>query len=300
MHSGRVFNIQRYSVHDGPGIRTTVFLKGCPLACAWCHNPEGIAPAPQLLLIETRCVRCGQCVQACPRTPPNGHAVLPTNNQGCDLCGSCVDACGSGAREVLGEETTADEVMAVVRRDRMFYEESSGGVTFSGGEPFLQAPFLLTLLRACRTEGFHSVVDTSGCCRQEDLLEAAPWVDLFLFDLKLMDDARHREYTGVSNERILENLRALAAANAQIWLRLPLVAGVNDSDRDLAAAARFASTLPGVRQVHLLPYHRTGVAKARRTGFTPGFQAFAPPAPAVLERALSHFRQAGLEARTGG
>ena len=300
MQSGCIFNIQRFSIHDGPGIRTTVFLKGCPLSCVWCHNPEGIAPARQLLLVETRCVRCGACSQACPRTEPNGHAVLATTNPGCDLCESCVDACGAGAREVAGRDMSVADVMAVARRDRMFYEESAGGVTFSGGEPFLQAPFLLALLQACRDEGYHTVVDTSGCCRAEDLLAAAPLTDLFLFDVKLMDDARHRQFTGVSNARILENLQALAGVHAQIWLRLPLIAGVNDSERDLAAAARFAATLPSVRQVNLLPYHRTGVAKARRVGFAPGMRALAAPTPAVLERAAWHFRQVGLETRIGG
>jgi pyruvate formate lyase activating enzyme len=300
MLSGCVFNIQRYSVHDGPGIRTTVFLKGCPLACAWCHNPEGIAPARQLVLVETRCVRCGRCVRACPRAAPNGHAVLPTDHPGCDLCGACVDACAAGAREVAGSEMSVAQVMAVARRDRMFYEESAGGITFSGGEPFLQAEFLLALLQACRDEGYHTAVDTSGFCRADDLLAAVPLTDLFLFDLKLIDDARHREFTGVSNSPILDNLKALAEARARIWLRVPLVAGVNDSERDLAAAARFAATLPGVQQVNLLPYHRTGVAKARRVGFAAGFRAMTTPAAADLERAAAYFREAGLETRTGG
>jgi pyruvate formate lyase activating enzyme len=300
MRSGCIFNIQRFSVHDGPGIRTTVFLKGCPLACVWCHNPEGIAPARQLLFVETRCVRCGECGQACPRTPPNGHAVLSAAHPDCDLCGSCVEACGTGAREVAGSDMSVADVMSVARRDRMFYEESAGGVTFSGGEPFLQTPFLLALLQACRDEGYHTVVDTSGYCRVEDLLTAAPLTDLFLFDLKLMDDARHRQFTGVSNALILENLKALAGVHSRIWLRLPLIAGVNDSERDLAAAARFAATLPSVGQVNLLPYHRTGVAKARRIGFAPGLSALAAPTPAVLERAASHFRQAGLNTKIGG
>ncbi|MHB8951367.1 MAG: glycyl-radical enzyme activating protein [Pirellulaceae bacterium] len=300
MQSGCIFNIQRFSVHDGPGIRTTVFLKGCPLACAWCHNPEGIAPGPQLLLVETRCVRCGECSRACPHPPANGQAVLSTTNPACDLCGSCVEACGAGAREVAGSDMSVDEVMAVARRDRMFYEDSAGGVTFSGGEPFLQTPFLLGLLHACREEGYHTVVDTSGFCPAEDLLAAAPLTDLFLFDLKLMDDARHRQFTGVSNGRILENLQALAQVDAQIWLRLPLIAGVNDSEQDLATAARFAATVPGVRQVNLLPYHGTGVAKARRSGWVAGGRVWAAPSRAVLERAASYFRQVGLETKIGG
>ncbi|MHB9079015.1 MAG: glycyl-radical enzyme activating protein [Pirellulaceae bacterium] len=300
MQSGCIFNIQRFSVHDGPGIRTTVFLKGCPLACVWCHNPEGIAPARQLLLVETRCVHCGACGQVCPRTPLADRGVLSTHNPACDLCGTCVEACGTGAREVAGRDMSVAEVMAVARRDRMFYEESAGGVTFSGGEPFLQTPFLLELLRACRDEGYHTVVDTSGYCRVEDLLAAAPLTDLFLFDLKLLDDARHRQFTGVSNKCILENLKALAGKHSRIWLRLPLIAGVNDSECDLAAAARLAATLPGVSQVNLLPYHCTGVAKARRVGFAPGLSAQAAPTTAVLERAAVHFRQAGLDTRIGG
>jgi pyruvate formate lyase activating enzyme len=300
MRSGCIFNMQRFSVHDGPGIRTTVFLKGCPLSCVWCHNPEGIAPARQLLLVETRCVRCSACVQACPRTPPNGQAVLGTTNPACDLCGSCVEACGAGAREVAGRDMSVTDVMAVVRRDRMFYEESAGGVTFSGGEPLLQTPFLLELLQACRDEGCHAVVDTCGWCRVEDLLAAATLTDLFLFDLKTMDDALHRQFTGVSNALILKNLQALAAVHAPIWLRLPIIAGVNDGERDLARAAQFAATMPSVRQVNLLPYHRAGVAKARRVGFTPGASALAAPTPESLEQAASYFRRAGIETRIGG
>jgi pyruvate formate lyase activating enzyme len=301
MRTGLVFNIQRYSLHDGPGIRTTVFLKGCPLCCSWCHNPEGIAPRKELLVVESRCLGCGECRSACAfGRSLAGEGALPTRFESCTVCGACVAACPTGARQTVGREMTVTEVLEDVLRDRIFYEDSSGGVTFSGGEPLLQHEFLRATLEACRACGLHAAVDTCGFGCTDHLLALAPLTPLFLYDLKLMDDTRHRQHTGVSNAPILENLKALDRVHPNIWLRVPIIPGVNDDAANLAAIARFASSLQGLRQVNLLPYHRTGVQKHRRLGGAYALDAVQPPSPERMEQASEMFRASGLKTKVGG
>jgi len=290
---GRIFDVQRFSLHDGPGIRTTVFLKGCPARCLWCHNPESQSFAPEVLVVETRCASCGTCKTVCPRgAPPPGSGL-------CTACGACVEACPAGARRLAGRETTVDAVMEEVLRDRVFYEESGGGVTFSGGEPLAQPEFLGALLEACRDAGIRAAVDTCGFAPRERLLALAPLVDLFLFDVKLVDDARHRALTGLPVAPILENLQALAAVHGNVWIRIPVVPGHTDAEDDVAATASLVAGLPGVRQVSLLPYHRTGAAKARRLGREYPLDALAPPSPERLGVLAAIFRQHGLAVRIG-
>ncbi len=291
---GRVFNVQRYSLHDGPGIRTTVFLKGCPARCLWCHNPESQSFAPEVLVVETRCVSCGTCVTVCP------HGAPPPGSGLCDACGACVLACPAGARQLAGRETTVDAVMEEVRRDRVFYEESGGGVTFSGGEPLAQPGFLQALLEASRAAGLHTAVDTCGFSPRERLLALAPLVDLFLFDVKLVDDARHLALTGLPAAPILDNLRALAAVHADVWIRVPVVPGHTDAEADVAATAALVAGLPGVRHVSLLPYHRTGAPKARRLGREYALPGLAPPPTEHLEALAELFRVHGLAVQIGG
>lgn len=301
MAHGVVFNIQRYSVHDGPGIRTTVFLKGCPLECAWCHNPEGISPRREMVVMEGRCMECGECRTVCPFGQElTEDGPLPVSDTRCTLCGACVEVCPTGARQVVGREMTVSEVLAEIRKDRVFIEESGGGVSFSGGEPLMQPAFLAALLTDCRAEGLHTAVDTCGMVRTEELLKIAALTDLFLYDLKLMDDARHLQYTGVSNRVILENLRALGGVHSRIWVRVPLVPGVNDDRPSLESMAQFVAGVPGVRQVNVLPFHRTGLAKARRVGRTDQLEGVATPSAAAVEDALAVFRERGLDARAGG
>jgi pyruvate formate lyase activating enzyme len=263
--TGIVFDIRRYAIHDGPGIRTTVFLKGCALSCAWCHNPEGQAVGHEAMLRPDRCIRCGACVDAC------GHGAIrwsdggPTTDRSrCTACGDCTAVCYAEARERVGREMTADDVLAEVARDAQFYEESGGGVTLSGGEPLLQGAFAAALLRGAKARGFHTALDTCGFAPWEGFARLRGSVDLFLYDLKLMDDARHRRFTGVSNAPILENLRALSGHGHRIVLRVPVIPGINDDPGNLDALARFAAGLPHLAGVDLLPYHHIGTDKYAR------------------------------------
>jgi pyruvate formate lyase activating enzyme len=301
MQHGLVFNIQKYSVHDGPGIRTTVFLKGCPLHCPWCHNPEGISRRREIVVLESRCLGCGECRLACRYgTVIPGEGALPARSEVCELCGACVEACPTQARQIVGQELSVSQVLETVLQDQIFYEDSGGGVTFSGGEPLSQPDFLRGLLEACRRRGVPTAVDTCGLARAEDVLAVAALTDLFLYDLKFMDDAKHRQYTGVSNGLILENLQALGRSHARIWLRVPIIPGINDDPADLEAAARFAAGIPGVQQVNLLPFHRTGLPKSLRLGQESSLAEVQPPSPAAMNRAVGVFTRAGLVVKQGG
>lgn len=295
--TGTIFAIQRFCLHDGPGIRTTVFLKGCPLACPWCHNPEGRDADPEVWFLDGRCIRCGACVEACP-VPPSGPApaVDPAR---CVRCGACVEACPTGAREWTGRTVSAEECLREAVRDRPFFAQSGGGVTFSGGEPLLQAGFLLDCLRSCRERGLHAAVDTCGYAPREVLLEAASVADLFLFDLKLVDDARHRDETGVAAQPILDNLIALDASGAEIWIRVPLVPGFNDNGASLAAIGQAVLRLERTRRIHLLPYHRIGESKHGRLGLRGPEHRRTPTADAA-RTATEGLSALGLDVRIGG
>jgi pyruvate formate lyase activating enzyme len=300
MQTGTVFNIQKYSLHDGPGIRTTVFLKGCPLRCWWCHNPEGMSPDPEILVAEGRCTACGRCHDACPQggARPGGQDLAV--QAACVRCGECVEACPTQARQLLGQQMTVNEVVAEIEKDHIFYDDSQGGVTFSGGEPFAQAPFLLELLQKCRQREIHTAVDTTGFVGQTALLAASRWTNLFLYDIKILDDARHRRYTGVSNALILENLKLLGQEHGNIWVRVPIVPGLNDADEDLEATVRFAASVPGVKQVNLLTYHHTGAYKFLRLGKPYLAESVNPPAADFFRRASARLQAFGVPIVIGG
>jgi pyruvate formate lyase activating enzyme len=296
MRTGRVFDVQRFSLHNGPGIRTTAFLKGCPLACAWCHNPEGRCPDPQVIRVESRCVVCGACGDVCPtRAARGGGGAEP-----CRVCGACVEVCPAGARELAGRDVTVDELADEAARDRVFFEESHGGVTFSGGEPLAQPEFLLAVLERLRETGIHTAVDTCGHAPCEVLLRVAAATDLVLFDLKLLDERRHRRLTGVSNRAILENFHALGQSGASLWVRVPVIPGINDDEENLAATARLAAATPGVRRVDLLPYHRAGMTKFGRIGMPYEMGDVQPPSSEQMERLAEPFRRLALETGIGG
>lgn len=301
MGTGLIFDVQKYSLHDGPGIRTTVFLKGCPLECAWCHNPESISAQREIVVMENRCIACGECRQACPEAQNiPGEGAIPARNERCDLCGACIEACPTGGRRLIGWEIGVEELLETLEQDRVFYQDSGGGVTFSGGEPLRQFEFLKEMLGACRDRQLHTVVDTCGFAPESDLLALAPLTGLFLYDLKMMDDVKHRQYTGVSNVRILSNLKALASAHERIWIRVPVIPGINDSEGELEALARFVATLHSVKQVNLLPYHRTGLPKSRRLGRADALADLAPPSDEAMRRAAAIFSGLGLTTKIGG
>jgi len=264
---GVVLDILRGSLHDGPGIRTTVFLKGCPLTCLWCHNPESQDREPVLMYQDARCTRCGACVRACPLAV---HAVSARNHHldrtRCTACGRCASACPAQALEIKGRTLTVAQVMAEVVQDADYYRATGGGLTLSGGEPMLQIAFTAALLQAARERQIHTVLETCGWAPADAYVRVQPLVDLFLFDWKGADSTRHATQTGVPNEPIRRNLDLLARAGARIQLRCPLVPGINDSEADLACIALLSRTYSALVGVEIMPYHHMGNEKARRVG----------------------------------
>mgnify|MGYP000933247502 FL=1 len=267
--TGTVLNIERYTLHDGPGIRTTVFLKGCPLRCLWCSNPESQKSRPELVYFRDRCVGCGRCLEHCP------HNALIQEAEGapitvlfdrCDGCGICVDKCYYEALTIVGESMTAQDVCDIVARDQRFYKHSGGGVTLSGGEPLLQAEFSAEVLRLCQQKGIQTAIQTSGNAPLENLQRLIPHLDLVIFDCKHLDDQTHIKLTGVSNKRILENLHYLNAINKPVVIQVALIPGLNDSEENLLSVFDLVKSLPAVEGLSLLSYHTLGVSKYRNTG----------------------------------
>jgi glycyl-radical enzyme activating protein len=300
---GRVFDIQRFSLHDGPGIRTTVFLKGCPLRCLWCHNPEGISASPSVSFLPEKCMACGECVRVCTHgahrlegpEPLDSKVTHVYDREACTTCGECTDLCDSGTLEFVGRPVTVEEVMQEVSQDRAFYRTSGGGITISGGEPLSQIHFTLALLRAAREQGIHRCIETSGFASWERFRAILPLVNLFLFDCKETDAQRHREFTGKSNLLILENLRALHAAGAMVELQCPIVPGLNDREDHFAGIATLAQSLPNLQGVRLLPYHPLGKSKLQRFGLAPPPLApHKPLEPSHLDRWTAWLRQKGV------
>ena len=300
-----ILSIQRFCLHDGPGIRTTVFLKGCPLTCLWCHNPESQAERPELLFDKQKCLGCGACLTACPQgvIVVDGAlgAVGTVNRAACVYCGQCQDACPSGARQVLGKYREAEEVLAEVLQDRVFYETSGGGVTISGGEPLRAPHFLTALLALCKAQGLHTAVDTSGFAPLDAFLAILPHTDLFLYDIKHMDNDVHLRLTGAGNELILANLRALSRLHRNVVLRVPLIPGLCDDLRHLSQIRALALEL-GLTSINLLPYHPFARGKYERMQLQlPHTTAdLRPPTEAELSLALRTMSHPSLSVTIGG
>ena len=264
---GIIFSIKRYSIHDGPGIRTTIFFKGCPITCLWCHNPEGISPGYELCFWGDQCLDCGSCIKACPEDAViRKEGMISMDDLLCRRCGACVQACPTGAMEIIGEEMSVSGVMQEIEKDTIFYDESGGGATFSGGEPLLQPEFLISLLRDCKAKGIHTAVDTCGFVETDILVRVSRFVDLFLYDIKVMDEEKHKKVTGVSNQRILSNLKELSHIGAMITVRIPVIPGFNDDDENMKRTGQFISSLKNIKQVDLLPFHSLCIDKYSRLG----------------------------------
>lgn len=295
---GMVFEIQRFSVDDGPGIRTTVFLKGCSLRCRWCHNPESIAPYPEIQFLRQRCIDCGKCADVCPNRAQGGKGsrrVLARDL--CRRCGKCTEPCPTGALSLTGKMLSVEDVLDVVEKDRAFYANAKGGVTFSGGEPLLQKDFMQALLMASKSRGLHTAVDTAGNVPWENFIAVLPHVDLFLFDLKMLDDRKHRQFTGAGNRRILANFGLLPKGRVETWVRVPIIPGVNDGLAEAERMADFIRAQDGIGLVELLPYHRLGEGKHESLGRRSPRGSWASPPPETMAALAEIFRRQGLQVR---
>ncbi len=294
--TGWIFDIQSFCTHDGPGVRTAVFLQGCPLRCRWCHNPEGLERGPRLAFNAGRCIACGRCLPVCPG---NGHRLdggtHTLERRACTVCGSCAAVCPAQAVEIVGREVSAAEVLGIVAADAPFFQDSGGGLTVTGGEPLAQADFAQELLAGARALGIGTCVETCGFGKTADLLRLAAVTDIFLFDLKHTDDARHRAGTGVGNALILENLERLGAAGARIRLRLPWIPGYNDTEEHIAAVAGICARVPGIESVEILPYHALGAGKLDRLGATDRAETYREPGAAEVAAARAAFVDMGVK-----
>lgn len=294
---GLIFNIQRFSIDDGPGIRTTVFMKGCPLRCAWCQNPEGLSTRKELMWFDTRCIGARDCISACP------HDALGLTAQGmmierdsCDGCGKCADACPAGALEVVGKEYTIGDLLYEVFRDEVFYRNSKGGVTLSGGEPLMQPAFASEFVRKCHERGLHVALDTCGHSPKEIFAELVDLSDMVLFDLKTMDIEKHKLFTGVGNELILENATILGNKNKPVWVRTPVIPGFTDDESNIREIALFIKNrMPSVERYDLLAFNNTCSSKYKRLDIQWELEGKELNERSVMEELVGVVRESGIE-----
>ncbi|MFC1954537.1 glycyl-radical enzyme activating protein [Chloroflexota bacterium] len=298
---GTIFNIQKFSVHDGPGIRTTVFMKGCPLQCRWCSNAESMNPEPELGFIRSSCNNCGNCIEVCFEKAisfdSNGFVQFERNL--CTACGECVSVCSPGALVIYGRQVTVDDVFKEICKDKIFYEGSSGGVTVSGGEPLRQADFVAALFQKCHQAGIKTCLDTSGYSGHDKLREVLAFTNYVLYDIKHMDSDSHKHFTGVPNDRILSNAAVVAESGINILFRIPLIKNVNDTENNIRETARFIKTLSKHIAVELLPYHRLGIGKYQTLGRVYLQEAITAPSPEKIEAVICAFEEQGIKCTAG-
>ena len=300
--TGIIFNTQRFSVHDGPGIRTTIFFKGCPLRCLWCDNPEGQKATPEMVFWKESCIHCETCVRICPYNAIKtfGRSSKMIVKDRCIVCGRCLDTCYSKALEQIGRYVVVDEVLEEVERDRIFFEASGGGVTASGGEPTAQPEFVAELFRRCKEGHIHTAVETCGYAEWSILEKVLKYTDLALYDIKDMDPVRHKEFVGVHNDLILGNAKKISSKLIPMVVRIPIIPGYNDCEDNIESLGHFISELHGVREVDLLPYHRLGEAKYNRLGLKYRLKGLKPPREDHLQSIKGKMESIGLEVKIGG
>ncbi len=296
---GIIFDIKRYSIHDGPGLRTAVFFKGCPLRCLWCHNPESQKLKPQIVWYENRCMGCLDCYNACSFNAIDIKDAISIAEDRCTLCGDCIKACSTGALEIIGKEYEVGELVKEILKDELFFE-NGGGVTISGGEPFVQYEFLLALLKRLKEEKLHIALDTTGYSKEEELIETIQYVSLFLYDLKLMDSKKHKRYTGVENEMILNNLEALDKNSAKIAIRIPIIPTINDDNKNIKETAEFLSKLNNIDSVDLLPFHNMMADKYKRLKIPFLVGNIKKPTDEKMNDLKDFFKSYGFKVNIGG
>lgn len=302
MKTGLIFDVKKYAINDGPGIRLTVFFKGCNLSCQWCHNPESISLEVQKMYTASKCIGTIKCLDNCPNDALKMTSEgIVTDYNVCNLCGICADVCPTKAFELLGTKITIADLMKEIDNEAIFFDQSGGGVTFSGGEPLMHSAYLLDALKECGKRMYHRVVDTTAFANQNILLEVAEHTELFLIDLKVMDSKKHKEFTGVSNKKIHSNIKALAKTDCDLVFRIPLIKDVNDDENNIRKTAEFITSLElNKTEMNLLPYHKVAENKMVKLGISDDFIEFDEPSETRIQSIISIFKEYGIFAKVGG
>ena len=297
---GIIFDIQKFSVHDGPGVRTIVFLKGCPLSCRWCCNPESQCKEPQVMFISQNCIGCKRCVEACKHGAIDFNIPNRVDQNKCVKCGKCVEACYAEALNMAGTTKSVEEILIELSKDNIMYRRSGGGITLSGGEVLAQPYFATELLKGCKTKGWHTAIETSGFTSVSVLEGILPWLDLIMMDIKHMDSNKHKEYVGQNNEVILENAKLIAQLGVPLIIRIPILSGFNDDEKNIKATASFVNSLKSVKEIHLLPYHRLGQNKYDYLGREYKMPELRPPLKQDMDYLKKIVESEGLICKIGG